>query len=65
MVVRLNAVPKKQLKNLTHILLLILNLNQIHHMVVNLNHFHLIMNLPTVMVIGMRKRRNAIVIENI
>ena len=63
MVVRLNAVPKKQLKNLTHILLLILNLNQIHHM--NLNHFHLIMNLPTVMVIGMRKRRNAIVIENI
>ena len=63
MVVRLNAVPKKQLKNLTNILLLILNLNQIHHM--NLNRFHLIMNLPTVMVIGMRKRRNAIVIENI
>ena len=61
MVVRLNAVPKKQLLHLTHILLLILNLNQIHHM----NQNHLIMNLPTVMVIGMRKRRNAIVIENI
>ena len=74
MVVRLNAVPKKQLKNLTNILLLILNLNHfhmnlldlIHHM--NLIHMNLNLNLTmttTVMVIGMRKEEDAIVLLRI